>query len=206
ELYTILNRGMIEKKQQTVTGRFPIEAIKIMFELQKKSQPIDIRMQGDESYVELLNIKFSTGKMVRHILDAKIDNKFFNLQKENFHSEEEKYLELKLIDATVVEIFPDKFIRESERLGRVLVERFNANSVFLFGSLVWGKIHNPQTDIDLAVSGLNSGEMYKAIGYLEQITQFPFNLVDINTVPESLRERILTEGKLLYERELVAVG
>lgn len=206
ELFTILKRGKTEKKQQFVTGKFKGEALEILAELQEKGEPINIRMQTDESYVDLLNIKFPTGTIVQHIIDAKLDDKFHNLRSTISNQEENKFLDITLTDATVIEIFPDRFLHESERLCSILAEKFNITSVFLFGSLVWGDQITLQTDIDLAVSGLNYEQIFKAIGYLEQVTQFPFDLIDLDEAPPALRKRILTEGKLLYEREPVAVS
>ena len=83
----------------------------------------------------------------------------------------------------------------------LLVENFNAEAVYLFGSLVWSEVHAPETDIDLAIKGLLPERYLEAIGYLERESKFPIDLVQLENVPEHLRQRILSEGKLLYERE-----
>ncbi len=58
-------------------------------------------------------------------------------------------------------------------------------------------MHAPETDIDLAVSGLPAERYFKAVGYLEMESNFPVDLVDLNSVPDHLRQRILSEGKKL---------
>jgi predicted nucleotidyltransferase len=113
-------------------------------------------------------------------------------------------MEIKLADVTITEIYPDWFVKEAERLARKLVEAFEVDAVYLFGSSAWGERFNPNTDIDLAVSGLAPDKYFKAIGYLERETEFPFDLVDLEIAPDSLRERILQKGKLLIERKRVA--
>ena len=205
ELFSILCCGRTEKVKQTFTGEFKGLALDILADLQDISKPVNLTMYIDNSYVELLNTEFSTGPMERYILDAKLGDSTPDL-KNLTNLGKDEFLKLELTDATVVEIFPDSFLTESNILSQILVEKFNVASVYLFGSLAWGDRFSPQTDIDLAVTGLNSDQLFKAIGYIEQVTQFPFDLVDLNALPETLRQRILQEGKLLYERELIAVG
>lgn len=205
ELFSILCCGRTEKVKQTFTGEFKGLALEILADLQEKSKPINLTMYVNNSYVELLSNQFPTGPMERYILDAKFGDKSPDLNSLT-NLEKDKFLKLELVDATVIEIFPDSFLAESNKLSQILVEKFDVASVYLFGSLAWGERFSPQTDIDLAVTGLNSDQLFKAIGYIEQVTQFPFDLVDLNAVPKTLRQRILQEGKLLYERELVAVG
>ncbi len=89
---------------------------------------------------------------------------------------------------------------EARRLGKLLVERFGAQSVWLFGSLAWGNELTPETDIDLAVQGMPAENFYKALNFLEHETEFPVDLIDLDTAPKQLRERVLAEGKPLYEQ------
>jgi predicted nucleotidyltransferase len=115
-------------------------------------------------------------------------------------------MQLTLVNQDLVEIFPDWFVREAKRISRILADKFGANAVYLFGSFVWSDTYFPETDIDLAASGIPFERLYKALGYLEEETQYPFDLVDLDDIPVTFRERILAEGKLLYEREPVAVS
>jgi hypothetical protein len=56
------------------------------------------------------------------------------------------------------------------------------------------------------VSGLAPEKYFKAIGYLEGETKFPFDLITLETAPEFLQERILSRGRLLYGKEPLAIS
>lgn len=89
---------------------------------------------------------------------------------------------------------------EAWRLSKLLMVRFGARSVWLFGSLAWGDVFTTETDIDLAVQGMPAENFFKALNFLEHETKFPVDLIDLDTAPEQLRQRILAEGKVLHEQ------
>ncbi|MFP4438423.1 MAG: DUF4365 domain-containing protein [Chloroflexaceae bacterium] len=101
---------------------------------------------------------------------------------------------------------PLRLLHEAERLGQRLVEEFDVAAVYLFGSLAWGSVFSPETDIDLAVSGLPAARYLDAVGFVERESNFSVDLVDLNQVSEEFSRRIVTEGKLLYERDPVAAA
>ncbi|MHB0878374.1 MAG: nucleotidyltransferase family protein [Anaerolineae bacterium] len=90
------------------------------------------------------------------------------------------------------------------RCAAYLAERWGVSRVYLFGSLAgWGKPH-AHSDVDLAAEGLPPGGEYFRI--LADLWEYLPEGVELDLVPleeahPGLRERILSEGELLYERD-----
>lgn len=77
-----------------------------------------------------------------------------------------------------------------------LVERHGAHRVWLFGSLSAG-VPSSESDVDLAVEGLEVPRYFHALADLMEIFQGPVDLLRVEEAPESLRERIAAEGREL---------
>ena len=198
----IIEHGHVITKPAQATWEPLRQDLNSILDVARQGKSVQIRMSFDESYGELFGSKIQTGRMVRYITGM-IEMPAAELEQAIATLAPDKYLSIKLVDAEVIEIFPDWFIREAERLSQRLVEDLGVESVYLFGSLVWSNVHAPETDIDLAVSGLPSERYLEAVGYLERESTFPVDLVDLNNVPDQLRQRIFAEGKKLNERETV---
>jgi predicted nucleotidyltransferase len=58
-----------------------------------------------------------------------------------------------------------------------------------------------RSDIDLAVEGLAPGKYFPMLVMIDRIVESPFeiNVVTMETCDESLKQKILSEGELLYE-------
>jgi predicted nucleotidyltransferase len=79
---------------------------------------------------------------------------------------------------------------------QLLVGRHGAGRVWLFGSLVAGE-PTAHSDVDLAVEGLAGSAYFSALADLMALFQGPVDLVRIEEASESLRERVLSEGREL---------
>jgi predicted nucleotidyltransferase len=81
-----------------------------------------------------------------------------------------------------------------------LVEAIRADGrvrrAYLFGSLAKHKFH-PQSDIDIAVEGLDWNECEDLRQRLEELTRFPVDVRDLDGTPE-FRELVEFYGELLY--------
>ena len=76
-----------------------------------------------------------------------------------------------------------------------LKRRFSVRRVMLFGSLAHSAWFVPNSDVDLAVEGLDSGSYWKAWGLVEDIiATHPVDLIDIETAGESLQQAIERYG------------
>lgn len=88
-----------------------------------------------------------------------------------------------------------------EALDRVLpgaLERHGARRAWLFGSLAWGGTHD-ESDVDLAVEGLRPEQQTALHVELMRALPLRVDLLRLDELPEDFRERILAEGRLLYE-------
>lgn len=89
---------------------------------------------------------------------------------------------------------------------RVLVERYGAQRVWLFGSLRHAQLVHSESDIDLAVEGLPPAQYFPALTTLWNVlagttTDFTFtlDLVPLEDAQPGLVDFIRAEGDLLYE-------
>ncbi|MBE3584343.1 MAG: AbrB/MazE/SpoVT family DNA-binding domain-containing protein [Limnochordaceae bacterium] len=88
----------------------------------------------------------------------------------------------------------------ARHLADVLGREFGVTKVYLFGSLVSGKVHS-RSDIDLAVEGLPPALYYRACARLDHETDIPIDLVDLTRAAPTLVQRVTREGVVLYERQ-----
>lgn len=204
ELIAIIEHGKTITTYPDITMELQSENIKVILGGYRQRKPIThIILPFAESYVELFGQKIQTGRMTRYITGIP-QISVTELEEVITTLVPTEYLPVKFVDVEIAEIFPDWFIREAQRLSQLLAEKFEVEAVYLFGSLVWSDVHTPETDIDLAVSGLPEERFLEAISYLERESKFPIDLIDLGKASDHLRQRILVEGKLLYEREPVA--
>lgn len=205
ELFEIVQFGKSVIKNKDVTINLELlDSLKTIFKAYNNTSEEFIRLKIERSDIsyELLGKKFQLGRMIEFVVGEPVvptKNTLANSKPGD------TYL-LKIQRATIETVFPDIMFQEAHRISQLLPSEFDISSIHLFGSLAWGGTFTPETDIDLAVSGLKPEILYKAIGYLESKTGFPFDLIDLDEASPTLRERILKEGELLYEREFVAVG
>jgi len=87
----------------------------------------------------------------------------------------------------------------AEKIAQMLKKRYKVKRVFLIGSLVKGYIHE-RSDVDLVVEGLPPEFYIRALVDASDIVQWQ---VEVNLIPfenafESLREKTLKEGELIY--------
>ena len=79
---------------------------------------------------------------------------------------------------------------------QILVERYLASRVVLFGSLATGG-HSERSDVDLAVLGMPSDHYFHALADLMALFGGPVDLVRIEEALPSLRACIEEEGRVL---------
>jgi len=87
----------------------------------------------------------------------------------------------------------------ADKCAKLLKEKYKVKRVFLIGSLAYGIVHD-RSDIDLVVEELPPEQYIKALVDLSDILQWK---VEINIIPfedafESLKEKTLRKGKLIY--------
>jgi len=88
----------------------------------------------------------------------------------------------------------------AQKIAKMLKEKYKVKRIFLIGSLVKGYVHE-RSDIDIVVEGLPPEAYIKALVDASDVVQWK---VEVNLIPfedafESLREKTLKEGELIYE-------
>ena len=86
---------------------------------------------------------------------------------------------------------------ELKEIARISKE-FGASKVILFGSCL-EDIEAAQ-DIDVAVSGIKPGEFFKYYGKVSMAVDDEVDIVDLDDVREHLYQRLLSKGRVLYEK------
>jgi len=73
---------------------------------------------------------------------------------------------------------------------------FAAKEVFVFGSLARRGALTPWSDIDLAATGITPARFFEAVGLVTGLNaEFKVDLLDLETSPPALSERIRSERK-----------
>jgi uncharacterized protein len=81
---------------------------------------------------------------------------------------------------------------------KILKQKFGAQKVVVFGSLLEKDNFSPWSDIDLAVWGISGSRFYAAVGTITGLSPFiKIDLVDPDTCNKAILETILNEGKEL---------
>jgi uncharacterized protein len=80
----------------------------------------------------------------------------------------------------------------------LLKTEFGADTVFLFGSMLsLDRIHE-RSDIDLAVTGLNPKDYFRALGKLQGLDRdFPIDLVEVSEAKSHILAEIYDKGMIL---------
>lgn len=205
KLFDMLKRGKVIRNNQRLEFLMTPDAdghwlLETLNAARENNISINIRESFDRSWVELFGQKIDTGPTVQYFT-GKVAQDHAEVEVLN-----QEKLELVLEDAEVTEIFPQFFTKEAERVSNLLAQKYPFKRLYLFGSLVWDDKVTPQTDIDMAIEGLNPAHFFEAVAYWEGLTEFSFDLIALETAPSALRERIINEGKLLYEQKPRSTG
>jgi len=81
----------------------------------------------------------------------------------------------------------------------MLVHRFGASHVYLFGSLAYGDWFHGWSDVDLAVEGIAPECFFKAWAAASAYSDVQIELVNLDEVGEQMRKLILKYGELLCD-------
>ena len=89
--------------------------------------------------------------------------------------------------------------RELDKIVNISKE-FGAMKVLLFGSCLDNV--SSAYDIDIAVSGIRPRDFFKYYGKVSMEVEDEVDILDLDEVREHLYRRILSKGKVLYERRV----
>lgn len=89
----------------------------------------------------------------------------------------------------------DRLFKRVQEAAKALKERYSVRRVVLFGSLAHTAWYTTDSDIDLAVEGLDPEAYWRAWKLVEEIIQErPVDLIDLELAGDSLRQAIERHG------------
>lgn len=91
--------------------------------------------------------------------------------------------------------FPGDILQDIQTIEDILLQH-GAAKVILYGSLARGDYH-AGSDIDICVEGLPSKKYFRALAECMMQTHRPMSILDFQDTYGALRNRILTEGKVI---------
>lgn len=81
------------------------------------------------------------------------------------------------------------------------IKKYNPRCIYVWGSLLRPERFDENSDIDIAVEGVESAEKFFALaGDALNMVAFPLDLVELDKIAPIDRQAIITKGKLVYER------
>ncbi|MGD9938368.1 MAG: nucleotidyltransferase domain-containing protein [Clostridia bacterium] len=87
------------------------------------------------------------------------------------------------------------------RLVDMMIEKFNPNRIYQWGSLLDRERFSEISDIDIAVEGLSGPqEFFTLLGEALPLTDFPLDIVEIEKVGDDNASYIREYGRVVYER------
>ncbi len=90
---------------------------------------------------------------------------------------------------------PTSYKEDIKKATKILKEN-GANEVFIFGSIANGKF-NENSDIDIAVRGINEKDFYRVAGILMFELENEFDLIDLDDKENRFSQMLLKVGGLL---------
>ena len=95
--------------------------------------------------------------------------------------------------------FPADISRDIETVESILV-RHGANKIILYGSLARGD-YRADSDIDICYEGISDEKYFRAWAECLMAADRRTSVLDFKDIYGHLKERILKEGKILYEHK-----
>jgi predicted nucleotidyltransferase len=91
-------------------------------------------------------------------------------------------------------IVPEKFKIDVEKAIKILKEE-GCNEIYIFGSIVRGD-HNDNSDIDIAVNGLNPTQYFRILGKLMLELSVNIDLLDLDEENNRMANLLKEKGEL----------
>ncbi|NOZ49225.1 MAG: nucleotidyltransferase domain-containing protein [Chloroflexi bacterium] len=90
----------------------------------------------------------------------------------------------------------------AQRCAQLLADGYGVKRVWLFGSLLHHESFHAKSDIDLAVEGLSERKYFEALARMYELAPpgLEIDLVVMESAQFSLKEHILSSGRILYEQ------
>ena len=96
---------------------------------------------------------------------------------------------------------PNDILQDIEKIKSILLN-YGALKIILYGSLARGN-YRTDSDIDICVEGISDNNYFRAVAECLMKTERRVSILDFQNTRGYFRERILEEGKVIYERDRV---
>jgi predicted nucleotidyltransferase len=93
--------------------------------------------------------------------------------------------------------FPDDLTKDLLK-AKTILANLGARKIILYGSLARGD-YKPYSDIDICVEGISKENYFRAIAECLMKIDRRISVLDFDKIQGYFKERILSEGKILYE-------
>jgi len=89
-----------------------------------------------------------------------------------------------------------------EKITKLIIEKYNPQKIYQWGSLLNEKYFSEMSDIDIALKGIKSSEeFFKILGDSISLTNFPLHIVEVEKIEQIYARDIIQKGRLVYERK-----
>jgi len=122
---------------------------------------------------------------------TKIDiQKVRNFQKVKYNLRQQK-----------VDLLYQKAIQDFNIIVEIIIEKYKPKKIYQWGSLLNKKHFSEMSDIDIALEGIDNAETFFClIAEVENLTEFPLDIIEMEKIHILHKNMILNKGKLIYER------
>jgi len=89
-----------------------------------------------------------------------------------------------------------------EKITKLIIEKYNPEKIYQWGSLLNEKYFSEISDIDIALQGIKSSEeFFKILGDSILLTNFPLHIIEVEKIEKIYASDIIQKGRLVYERK-----
>ena len=100
--------------------------------------------------------------------------------------------------------FPNDIVQDLQTVESILL-RHGARKIILYGSLARGD-YRADSDIDICCEGIPPEHYFRALAECLMATQRRVSVLDFASIQGYFKERLLREGKILYEHSRATEG
>lgn len=91
--------------------------------------------------------------------------------------------------------------QDSQEIIKFIIERYNPQRIYQWGSLLDREHFAEISDIDIALEGITSAEqIFEIYGNIMNMSDFSIDLVQMEKIAPEFAEIIKKKGKVVYER------
>jgi predicted nucleotidyltransferase len=96
----------------------------------------------------------------------------------------------------------DQASKEAKLVINHILTHYNISKIYQWGSLLNIEKFDENSDVDIAIEGLESvSEYFKICSDVNNLCSFPVDLIEMEKIDPIHRDSIFQKGKLVYEKQ-----